>query len=296
MHKERININEVCNIDLYGNNSIIQKEKSIIEKLNLTGNEDKDRLIIQQCIDECNLKSDILYNGNTVYPFKKIVKAYRRLQKGDSLENLTNEMYLFFTNVCGDIAHYSLNGYKDYYNYSIRDLENRFLSNYIYDRCSDRNKIFKQLKIGKFFEERENINVDLLSVKDLKTIIKNCGWYVNQNDNIWTLSKETRNGLNYSFEIDVSSNKVSNVINQIQDYYDKFDVDEYIETIVKNRAEQETKPSIRSIVENAGSIKYMLSCLSDDILYKCRIESEILMDFKDKEERTYDLDLELEMG
>lgn len=82
-------------INIYGSNAIIQNEKQIIENLELTGNESADRLIIQQCIDDNKLKSDILYDGNTVYPFEKIVKAYRKLQKSGTLDNLTKEMYHF---------------------------------------------------------------------------------------------------------------------------------------------------------------------------------------------------------
>ena len=79
MNNVELNINGK-RINIYGSNAIIQNEKQIIENLELTGNESADRLIIQQCIDDNKLKSDILYDGNTVYPFEKIVKAYRKLQ------------------------------------------------------------------------------------------------------------------------------------------------------------------------------------------------------------------------
>ena len=68
------------NIKLYGKPETIESEKRVIENLYLTGNEYEDRLIIQKAIDEHKLKSDILYDGNTVYPFEKIVKLYRKLQ------------------------------------------------------------------------------------------------------------------------------------------------------------------------------------------------------------------------
>ena len=48
-------------IDLYGSNAVIQSEKSFIENLDLTGDEHNDRLLIQKCIDDNKLKSDILY-------------------------------------------------------------------------------------------------------------------------------------------------------------------------------------------------------------------------------------------
>ena len=84
MNKKELVVNEK-RISLYGSKDIIEKETPIIENLELTGNESRDRLLIQKCIDENKLKSDILYDGNTVYPFEKTVKEYRKLQKTDSL-------------------------------------------------------------------------------------------------------------------------------------------------------------------------------------------------------------------
>jgi len=80
-------------ITFYGSNSVIESDKNTIDKLPLTGDEASDRLLIQKCIDDNNLKSSILYDGNTVYSFKKIVKEYRNLQKSGSLEKLTDKMY-----------------------------------------------------------------------------------------------------------------------------------------------------------------------------------------------------------
>ena len=49
MNNIKINLNGKI-ITLYGSNTIIQNEKTIIENLELTGNESKDRLLIQECI------------------------------------------------------------------------------------------------------------------------------------------------------------------------------------------------------------------------------------------------------
>lgn len=168
MNNIELNVNGK-RIKLYGSNAIIEKEKSILEQLNLTGDEQKDRLIIQECIDDNKLKSDILYDGNTVYPFEKIVKAYRKLEKSQSLENMSKSMYHFFIYACGDIAHYDIYGFRAYYNNSFKNLENEILSknNFIPTWQSDVDKIFKELKIGKYFEERnlqqenDEINYDL---------------------------------------------------------------------------------------------------------------------------------------
>lgn len=143
-------------IALYGNTSIITREKEILENLNLTGNEKEDRLAIQNCIDNNNLKSGILYNGNTVYPFNKIIKEYKKLEKSGSLEKLNKEMYHFFIYACGDIAHYDISGFKNYYNNSFKELKSELLSNNIYvGRFSDRERIFKELKIGSYYDEYE---------------------------------------------------------------------------------------------------------------------------------------------
>lgn len=160
MNRSELNVNGK-RITLYGSKAIIEKEQSIIENLNLTGNEHDDRLIIQKCIDDNKLKSDILYDGNTVYPFEKIVKAYKKLQKEDSLENMTNYMYHFFTNACGDIAHYDIGGFRAYYNNSLKNLENEVLKNnhFLPSWHSDLDRIFKELKIEKYFDERENLNM-----------------------------------------------------------------------------------------------------------------------------------------
>ena len=70
MDSLELNINNK-KITLTGKKSTIEKERQYIERLDLTGNEQNDRLKIQQCIDDEKLKSDISYCGNTVYSLKK---------------------------------------------------------------------------------------------------------------------------------------------------------------------------------------------------------------------------------
>ena len=64
-------------ITVYGSRADIDKTTSLIENLDITGNEMKDRLLIQELIDNNKLKSRISYNSNTVYSFKKIIKFYK---------------------------------------------------------------------------------------------------------------------------------------------------------------------------------------------------------------------------
>ncbi len=264
-------------ITLYGSNAIIQKEKAIIENLGLTGDEYKDRLIIQKCIDDKKLKSDILYCGNTVYPFSKIVKAYRKLQKSDSLENLTKEMYNFFTNACGDIAHYDIGGFKAYYNYNFRQLESEILQNcWTPSWHSDVDRIFKELKIDRdYFHERELVNIDSISLNKLKNIIEDCGWKVTSNNDIFLkLERNITYGNSFSFDVNISSNKASNIINEIQNYTNSFDKNEYVEQAVKNRNDMENPPTIKEIVVFTDNIGSMLNKLNTDLIYKARIEAQ----------------------
>lgn len=260
-------------INLYGSKAIIDKEKPIIENLKLTGIENNDRLIIQNCIDENKLKSDILYEGNTVYPFEKIVKEYRKLQRDYSLENLSNNMYHFFMNACGDIAHYDKTGYRCYYNDSIVELENRFLKNsYTASRFSDVDRIFKELKISNYFDEREQIDLDKISLNKLKSIIKECGWNVINKNGIWKIERTTMYGKDFNFEVDTSDNSVSNVVKEIQRYYNSFNKDEYVENMVAIRSSLGL--TISEIVSSSENIQRMLNNLSFDILYKSRLAAQ----------------------
>lgn len=272
-------------IVLYANNAaILQKEKEVIENLELTNNEYSDRLIIQQCIDNNKLKSDISYDGNTIYPFEKIIKAYRKLQKSGSLENLTKEMYHFFMYACGDIAHYDIGGYKCYYNYSMRELEDRLLKNIgSAGRFSDRDRIFKELKIGNYFKERELININKISLNQLKSIIKECGWNVEVNaNNYMNLSKKINNNTTYSFDIDILNADISKIIKDINYIGYSFNKDIYIENMVSDRINVDNPRTISEIVYDANDIKRMLVKLVDDVTYKSRLEAELKQSTQNK--------------
>ena len=273
------------NIDLYGNKLTIEKDKPIIENLNLTGNEYEDRLTIQKAIDENKLKSDILYDGNTVYPFEKIVRLYRKMQKSGSLEKLTKEMYHFFTNACGDIAHYDLEGFKSYYNYSLRNLEEETLKYSITSpRFTDIDKIFKEVKIGRdYYYLRENIDINKVKLNKLKGIIEECGWNVTENDKYWRIEKDTEYNNKFGFEVDISSKSALSVIEGIINFNNIFDKNNYIEEKVDNRKESLNPLSISEIVDESNNIKSMLNKLSNNVLYKSRVEADEI-EHKEKEE------------
>ncbi len=261
-------------ISIYGSKAMIEKAQRYIELLELSGIENKDRLIIQQCIDDNKLGATIMYDGNTVYPFEKIVKMYRKLQKEETLTNLNHELYYFFMNACGDIGHYDLSGYRIYYDDSFRKLENKFLQNCrTTSRFTDVLKIFKELKIGEYFRDRENISLDNISLLKLKSIIEECGWNVISNGEEWQLQFDLDDSSKFSFDVDISNYNISNIIYRLCKYGKEFNADEYIEAIVKSRGES-LIPSVRLITKNADHIAYKLSKLSSDLIYKCRIEAE----------------------
>lgn len=265
------------NIKLYGSNAVIQKEKTVIEYLNLTGNEYEDRLVIQQCIDDNKLKSNISYEGNTVYPFEKTVKEYRKLQKSGTLDKMSTYMYHFFMYACNDIAHYDIGGYRCYYNNSFRRLEDELLSNnWTSSRFTDRDKIFKELKISReYFKERDMIDIDKISINKLKSIIKECGWEVNNDGNgFWKLSKKINYKTNYSFNIDILNHSISRIMREINYITNSFNKENYMEDMVIKRQKIDNPPTISEIVSTGNDIKYSLNQLTSDVLYKTRVAAE----------------------
>lgn len=282
-------------IRLCGSKSVLEEEKSIIDNLPLTGEEGKDRLIIQQCIDERNLKSNILYDGNTVYPFNKIVNEYRKLQKDGTLTKMTERMYNFFHNNCGDIAHYNIGGYRAYYNNSLKQLENQVLSHdpYVPSWHTDLDKIFKELKIGKYYKEREKVNIDLVPMKKVKSIVEECGWNVKQTFGFWDFSKKEESRIPFKFSITVTENKASDVTDGLKYYYDYFDKDGYIESLVDSNKESNSNLTISNIVHEVEYNMMLLSKLVETLLYRCKSEALILEGVNRINENNYDLELEI---
>lgn len=294
MQRETINKNGK-NISLYGSKAIIQRDKIYIENLELTGIEGQDRLIIQKCIDDNKLKSDILYDGNTVYPFESIVKKYRQMQVDGTLSKLTDKMYKFFMNACGDIAHYNMGGYIAYYNNSFKNLESELLA-HCWDggRFTDRDRIFKELKIGqRYYKEREFIDINNVSLDKLKSIIKECGWDINESNKYWNFSKNISEKDNYSFDLDILTCNVSDVVRNINYIANSFNKDNYCERVYEEK-EKADRPTMSEIVSLSNNIKYSLNKLASDVLYKAKIASEII-NSEAKKLLSNDIDLEPEL-
>lgn len=279
-------------ITFFGSNNVIESDKNIIDNLPLTGNESNDRILIQKCIDNNNLKSEILYEGNTVYSFKKIVKEYRNLQKNGTLDKLTNKMYLFFTNACGDIAHYNINGFRDYYNNSLENLESKLLGRdtFIPRWCSDLDRIFKELKIGKYYVEREYINLNIVPINKLKPIIEDLGWKVKQTCGFWNFEQRESSQFPFKFSISTANNKATDIIDGLKYYYDNFDKDGYIRQLIE--LDEGHEFSVSDIVHDVETNLRLLSRLINEINYRCKNEALILSSYEN--DKNYDLDLELE--
>lgn len=279
-------------ITFFGSNNVIESDKNIIDNLPLTGNESNDRILIQKCIDNNNLKSEILYEGNTIYSFKKIVKEYRNLQKNGTLDKLTNKMYLFFTNACGDIAHYNINGFRDYYNNSLENLESKLLGRdtFIPRWCSDLDRIFKELKIGKYYVEREYINLNIVPINKLKPIIEDLGWKVKQTCGFWDFEQRESSQFPFKFSISTANNKATDIIDGLKYYYDNFDKDGYIRQLIE--LDEGHEFSVSDIVHDVETNLRLLSRLINEINYRCKNEALILSSYEN--DKNYDLDLELE--
>lgn len=314
MNHKYINVNNK-RISISGNNSNIEKAENIISILPLTGNEGTDRIIIQKAIDNNKLNASILYDGNTVYSFDKTVKEYRKLQKTGSLRDMTEYMYHFFTNACGDIAHYNIEGFRANYNYSLQNLEKHLLSrdNYTPSWHTDLDLIFKELKIGKYYSERNYINIDIVPVKKIKELIKNYGYEITVDNNTWnfvdsikdynvdveekgttiSFKPSVKSNHNFEFSLELPNNNATNVINSIYNYYKNFDKDKYIREKIVNSDKNGEKTDISKIVYNTDTFISKLSNLSDYLLYNCKNEAEIISHSLKSKELDCELDLDI---
>lgn len=281
-HSEVLKNNKRINI--YGNQATINRAVKLIENLDLNGDETSDRLTIQKCIDDNKIGATILYEGNTIYSFNKILKEYRKLQKEDSLEFLTKDMYDFFMNACGDIAHYDISGYRYYYSNSFRKLESEFLSkSHINTRFSDIDRIFKKLKIGKYYSGLEIEDLNKLSISQLKELIEKCNWNVIEKGKDWELQVKFKEKQMFVFLIEVESRNVSTIIYGLINYAKKFNVDEYANDIIKSFNKGATIP-VQEIVSSSNLIKNKLNELVDSLLYKCKVTIELMNDYTNEVE------------
>lgn len=106
--------------------------------------EGKARLLIQDAIDQHNLKATVLVNGNIVWSKKKILRNLERIIRHGTLYNpnqdkppiLSHYFYEFLHLDCGSIAHYDIHGWIHKYP-TLEHLKNFFRKNEFGKRVLD---------------------------------------------------------------------------------------------------------------------------------------------------------------
>lgn len=131
-------------VALYGNKKHIEQAEIILTKNipdlpNLS--ESQARLKIQDCLDHENIKADILFDGNSVWSKKKIIRDIKKIKKY-GMNKLSNYLYKFLSLSCGSIAHYNKFGWISCYP-TIQDLRNFFRRNEFGERVLNHIPIWK---------------------------------------------------------------------------------------------------------------------------------------------------------
>ena len=151
-------MHEVINrkIVAHGSRKDIDEARKFLLSISKIGvlNESEARISIQNMIDQNRIKADILYDGNTVWSFKKTIRDFKKVLKSDSTHNsLTDYLYRFFSLCCGTIAHYDRYGWCCVYPdvESLRQLlmKNEFGSpvlEYQPHWATDRKRIIEEMK------------------------------------------------------------------------------------------------------------------------------------------------------
>ena len=131
-------------VAIYGSNKNIAEAEIILTKnipdlLTLT--EPQARIKIQEVIDSENLKVDILFDGNSVWSKKKILRDIKRIKKY-GMQKLTDYLYKFLSLSCGSIAHYNKWGWIACYP-TIQDLRQFFRRNEFGQRVLNHLPVWK---------------------------------------------------------------------------------------------------------------------------------------------------------
>ena len=129
---------------LYGNKkSIEQTEITLLKNIPelLTLSESQARLKIQEVIDHENIRASILFDGNSVWSKKKIIRDIKIVKKY-GMKKLSNYLYEFLHLSCGSIAHYNKFGWISAYP-TFQDLRNFFRRNEFGERVLNHLPIWK---------------------------------------------------------------------------------------------------------------------------------------------------------
>lgn len=108
------------NITIYGSKKNIEKAKEVLDARILRDIETEDRLVIQDAIDSNELEASILYDGNTIYSFERVIRDFKKAliskpspitEYGSGDYSLTDYLYKFISQRCGTIAHFNKFGW-----------------------------------------------------------------------------------------------------------------------------------------------------------------------------------------
>ena len=117
-------------VALYGNKKHIEEAEIILTK-NIpqlpTLTESQARIKLQETIDSENIRADILFDGNSVWSKKKILRDIKKIKKY-GMNKLTDYLYKFLSLSCGSIAHYNKFGWIACYP-TLQDLRQFFRRN-----------------------------------------------------------------------------------------------------------------------------------------------------------------------
>jgi len=103
-------------IALYGHRNDIETTEELIERFypNISElPEPQARIELQSLIDTERIRVDILFKGNGVYSYNKIIKDFKKIMK-NGVGSLSNRLYEFF-HLNGTIAHYNIHGWITHY-------------------------------------------------------------------------------------------------------------------------------------------------------------------------------------
>ena len=142
-------------VALYGNKQTIEQAEIILLK-NIpqlpTLPESQARLKLQETIDSENIKATILFDGNTIWSKKKILRDIKKIKK-HGMKKLSDYLYKFLSLSCGSIAHYDRFGWIASYP-NLEDLRQFFRRNEFGQRVltylpvgnSDAHQIVKEVE------------------------------------------------------------------------------------------------------------------------------------------------------
>jgi hypothetical protein len=115
------------------------------------------RLKIQEVIDNEHIKVDILFDGNSVWSKKKIMRDIKKIKK-HGMQKLTDYLYKFLSLSCGSIAHYNKWGWIACYP-TLQDLRNFFRRNEFGERVLSHIPHWKTDAIGIVREVEQELGI-----------------------------------------------------------------------------------------------------------------------------------------